>query len=81
MNSEFYYAALAFFLVVFVVFYSIAYSVLRTTWENFQSYQRKSGQKWSGEGQKRRKRTPILWLLLLSGATAWLVVHFLIQPN
>ena len=81
MSSEFYFAALAFFSVVFVVFYSIAHSVLRSTWEHYQSYQRKGEtRRWSQPRQSRRRALPLLWLLLLSVLTAWLVVHFVICP-
>jgi hypothetical protein len=80
MTSEFYFAALAFFSVVFVVFYSIAHSVLKATWESYQSYQRKPERKWSEAKARKGKTLYLLWLILLSVLTAWLVVHFLIQP-
>jgi ABC-type Fe3+ transport system permease subunit len=81
MSSEFYFAALVFFSLVFVVFYSIAHSVLRSTWEHYQSYQRKGQpRKWSQPRQPGRRALPLLWLLLLSLLTAWLVVHFVIRP-
>ncbi len=79
--SGFYYGLVAFFTIVFTVFYAIAYSVLKGIAENYRRYYQKADLQWTGPGgvRVRKGRRRLLVLLLLgSVSTAWLVVHFVI---
>jgi len=80
-SPVFYYGLVAFFTIVFTVFYAIAYSVLRGIADNYRTYYQKADLQWTGpRGQPVRKATGWLLVLLLFGAfaTAWLVVRFVI---
>ena len=68
-----------FFSVVFLVFYAIAYSVLRGLVDNYYKYAQKADLQWTGPGRgAARKGVPFVAIAILSVITAWLVVRFLI---
>jgi len=83
-SSAFYYGLVAFFTVVFAVFYAVAYSVLKGIADNYRRYYQKADLQWTGPRGVPPARKIRGWLLvpLLVGAvsTAWLVVHFVIFP-
>lgn len=71
-----------FFTFVFVVFYAIAWSVLRGIRDNYHRYAEKSALQWTGPRTPAKTRPrrvfTILSLLILSAITSWLVVSFVI---
>jgi hypothetical protein len=72
---------IAFFTVVFLVFYAIAYSILRGLVDNYHRYAQKADLQWTGpRREQRRRNVSLIWLLVFSVVTAWLVVEFLILP-
>lgn len=81
MSWSFYLSLIAFFTIVFGVFYAIAYSVLRGVRDNYRRYYQKADLQWTDPGRRAVRRVPRLSILVaLSAGTAWAVVHFLIQP-
>jgi hypothetical protein len=80
-SVAFYYGLLAFLTVVFVVFYAIAYSVLKGIAENYRRYYQKADLQWTGP-RGARGGGGRWWLLVLllvgSVTTAWLVLRFVI---
>ena len=82
MSWAFYLGLLAFFTVVFAVFYALAYSVVLGVRENYLRHYQKSDLQWTSvDHQKHRPRLRLQWLLLFSSLTSWLVVHFIIRPG
>lgn len=82
MSWAFYLGLLAFFTIVFAVFYALAYSVVLGVRENYLRHYQKSDLQWTSvDNQKPRARLRLQWLLLFSSVTAWLVVHFIIRPG
>lgn len=80
-SPAFYYGLLAFFTVVFTVFYAIAYSVLRGIVDNYRTYYQKADLQWTGpRGRPVRRATGSLLVLLVAASvlTAWLVIRFVI---
>ncbi len=80
-DSPAFYGLVAFFAVVFTVFYAVAYSVLKGIAENYRRYYQKADLQWTGpRGAPVRKtrRWLLVPLLIGSVSTAWLVVRFVI---
>ena len=81
MSSQLYWGSIAFFTVVFGVLYAVAWSILLGVYENYLRYYQKADLQWTGRASQFPK--PRIRLSLLAGAallSAWLVVHFIIQP-
>ena len=70
----------AFFAVVFTVFYAVSYSVLTEVVANYRRYCQKADLQWTGpSSQPRRRSWRRLGITALLGLlTAWLVVQFVI---
>ena len=81
MSWGLYLAAIAFFSVVFGVFYAVAWSVILQVLENYHRYYQKADLQWTGPDSRFPKRKIRLSLLLPAAVlSAWLVVQFVIQP-
>ncbi len=81
MSWGFYLGAVAFFTLVFGVFYAVAWSVVLQILENYNRYYQKSPLQWTG-GDSHFPKRRIRLSFLVPGAvlSAWLVVHFVIMP-
>jgi hypothetical protein len=75
-----YLGLVAFFAVVFTVFYAVSVSVLSQVVENYKSYHLKAGRSWTGRGSWRvgPRRRRLLIVAALGLLTAWFVVRFVI---
>lgn len=80
MSSGWYWGGVLFFTIVFLVFLSIAYSVVLGIVENYYRYYQKADQQWTGR-ESRFQSLPVRvgWLLLVSFLTAWAVVHLVVR--
>ena len=81
MSWAFYLSLITFFTILFTVFYAIACSVLLGIRDNYLRYYQKTELQWTSPRPEKRNRAG-QWKLLavLSLVTAWIVVHFVIQP-
>lgn len=73
--------AIIFFTVLLAVFYAIAYSVLAGILENYTRYYQKADLQWTGPTGARAKKNRLLNLIILvvvSIASAWLIVRFIV---
>lgn len=82
MSWSLYLSAIAFFTILFSVFLAVAYSTLLGIYENYLRHCQKADLQWTGPGS-RFGRLPLrgAWILPVAFLSAWLVVHFLIQPD
>jgi len=82
ISPVFYYGLVAFFTLVFAVFYVVSYSVIRGIVENYRRYYQKADLQWTGPREQPSRDSKRRLFLLLAAAlgTAWLVVHFIIFP-
>lgn len=81
MSWAFYLGLIVFFTIIFAVFYAIACSVLLGIRDNYLRYYQKAELQWTSPVPEQRNRAgPWKLLAPLSLVTAWIVVHFVIQP-
>lgn len=82
MSWTFYVGSVAFFSVVFGVFYAVAWSVLLGVYENYLRYYQKADLQWTGSDSRFPKpRVKLGWIILAGLMSAWVVVHFIILPR
>lgn len=81
MTWGLYCGGVAFFTVVFGVFYAVVWSVLLQVVENYHRYYQKADLQWTGS-ESRFPHRKIRLSILVPGAmlSAWLVVHFIAAP-
>lgn len=78
-GESLYWVLLAFLIVVFAVFYAIAYSIVLGIRDNYYRYAQKERLQWTGPGNQPPRHRPALWKLLSAAvASSWLVVRFII---
>ena len=81
MSWAFYLGLIAFFTIVFAVFYAVAYSVILGIRDNYRRYYQKAELQWTApSGQSTLAASRLRWLVPFALVTAWIVVHFVIQP-
>lgn len=66
--------------VVFLVFYSVAYSVFLGIRENYYRYAQKESLQWTGRHSRPRqfKIMSVVWLVAAALFSAWVVVKWVI---
>ena len=60
---------------MFAAFYAVAYSVVLGIRDNYLRYYQKAELQWTGPSRESRAGIGFSWLLVVSFATAWVVVE------
>jgi hypothetical protein len=77
MSWALYLGGIAFFTVVFGVFYAVAWSILLQVRENYYRYYQKADLQWTGRDSRFPHSRPRPLLLIPAAVvSAWLVVHW-----
>ena len=82
MSWTAYLGSIGFFVVLLLVFFSIACSVFLGVHENYRRYYQKADLQWTGaESRIRKSRVPLKWIFAAAVLGSWLIVHFIVMPD